>query len=84
MLIGAVRLDLPMALRGSEARHVTIQVKYTNPDGREVIHSPSILEPGGRAGKYAFDLRQPERKRPVVSEEASLPLDQIKREKGVW
>jgi hypothetical protein len=92
MLILAVR-------HGSQvrpAKHVTIQVKYTNPSGPKDLtivlssrHGADDLGNAGTRGKSGkCDAFGPDEREVVPASSlrqlACLLLDQIKREKGVW
>jgi hypothetical protein len=78
------------------ARHVTIQVKYTNPSGSKGLtivlssrHGADDLGNAGTRGKSGkCDAFGPDEWEVVPASSlrqlACLLLDQIKREKGVW
>ena len=63
---------------------MTIQVKYTNPGDRKIAkRSFHTNQVEGRESMLLI-YASPETKGRRGAEEASLLLDQIKREKGVW
>jgi hypothetical protein len=92
MLILAVR----HGSRSRAAKHITIQVKYTNPSGSKGLtivlfsrHGADDLGSAGTRGKSGkCDAFGPDEREVVTSffpcQVACLLLDQIKREKGVW